>query len=250
LDKDITEVLDLANTHSNEGEYEIAIELLRETLKTHPNNLSIRTTLGVILAKANKDHESERVLKSVIRRDPYYEDAISALGRLLDNSLRTHESEQLYRNFLKAKPNSNLIRSDFARMLLEDGKIDEAFSIARDYLKRNPDELGPYTLLRELLLLEETRLEDNLLDSDYKAKDWEFLVSNLIEQYELIREMEHLIDTTDVEPDLIHDELFRLLGRFHELDTWMDRVDGQISSAVLEFLKQSLIEISMHIEKK
>lgn len=246
MEKNIIQALDLAESHSDEGEFEIAIDILREALRNHPNNLKVRTMLGVVLAKANKDRDSEKMLRSVLRQDPYHEEAVSALGRLLDNSLRTQEAEQLFRNLLRNKKNSHLILNDLTRMLLEEGRIEEAYSLAKDHIQRNPNELKSYSLIRELFLLDEIRLEDNLLDSDYKSGEWESLVTNLLEQYDLIKKIEQLSDTNDLEPDFLSDERSRLLGRIEEMKVSLDRVDGKVSKTILDSMNQALAEISKY----
>ena len=246
MEKNIIQALDLAESHSDEGEFEIAIDILREALRNHPNNLKVRTMLGVVLAKAYKDRDSEKMLRSVLRQDPYHEEAVSALGRLLDNSLRTQEAEQLLRNLLRNKKNSHLIMNDLTRMLLEEGRIEEAYSLAKDFIQRNPNELKSYTLLRELYLLDEIRLEDNLLDSDYKSSEWESLVTNLLEQYDLTKKIVQLSDTNNLEPDFLSDEMSRLLGRFEELKVSLDRVDGKVSKPILDSMNQALAEISKY----
>lgn len=244
MEKDIIHALDLAESYSSKDEFEIAIDILKETLGNHPNNLKVRTMLGVVLAKANRDKDSEKMLRSVLHRDPYHEEAISALGRLLDNSLRTEEAEQMFRNLLKNKKNSHLIMNDLTRMLLEEERVEEAYSLAKGHIQRNPNQLKSYTLLRELYLLDEIRLEDNLLDSEYKSSEWELLVANLLNQYDLTKKMEQLFDTNELEPDFFSDELSRLLGRFQELKVSLDRVDGKVSKPILDNMNEVLVEIS------
>jgi tetratricopeptide (TPR) repeat protein len=250
LASDIAKVIEVANEHSSEGKHELAIELLRETLKDHPKNLDVRTTLGIILAKANRDRQSEKMLRSVLRIDPYHEEATSALGRLLDNSLRTQESEQLYRTFLKTRPESYLILTNLARILLEEGRVEEAFSIARRQIEQNPNEVQAYTLLRQLLLLEEIRLEDNVIDSNYDSKTYEFFISNLIEQYDLIKKMDQLFDLNEVESNMIHDEIFRLLGRFEEIQKNISHANGQVSKTALNSIDKVLKELSEYRSMK
>jgi predicted Zn-dependent protease len=249
LDDDIADAIDLAYSHSREGDHNLAIDLLRDILEFHPDNLSLRTTLGIIFAKAHRDRDSEKILRSVLRRDPYHVEATSALGRLLDNSLRSHESEQLFRKLLNAKPHCHIIAIDLSRLLLEEGRNDEAFSVARNHIEKNPDELNAFTPLRHILLLEETRLEDTMFDSNYNRKDWEFLVSNLLDQYELIKVLQKFSNRNELDSelnDLIQDDLIRLQGRFEELEYLLEKVDGQPSKRFRERMKEASLEISQH----
>lgn len=242
-------IIDLAYTHSNEGDHNLAIDLLREAIESHPNNLTLRTALGIVFARAHRDKESERVLRFVLRRDPYHVEATSALGRLLDNSLRSEEAEQLFRHLLTVNPQCHQIVMDLGRLLLEEERYDEAFTVARHLIELIPEDSEAYMPLRHLLLLDEIRLENEMLDSDYSQKNWESLVSNLLEQYDLIKELQRFSNQNAVDSelnDLIQDELIRLKGRFKEVERILEKVTVQTSKQIRDSLKKAAAEISQH----
>ncbi len=183
-------ILDAVSALCSREENEKALKLVEDALERYPNHLGLKTMLGIVLSRLGRDNESEAVLRSVLKSDPSDEQATSALGRLLDNSLRTEEAERLYRGLLDRKPVSHIVLDDLCSLLLDAEQYDEAHRLAKTHAERFSTTYEAYGPLQHVLQTEEDNVSEETDESDFDRKGLAKLVSNLIEQFEVIVNME------------------------------------------------------------
>lgn len=95
-----------------------AAQLYREALKLQPDDVSLKTGLGISLVMSDSSfREAVPYLKDGVREDPKNAQAWLALGIALQNLGRDGEAKQPYREFLKLKPSGS--QADEVRAALQ-----------------------------------------------------------------------------------------------------------------------------------
>lgn len=95
-----------------------AAQLYREALKLQPDDVSLKTGLGIALVMSDSSfREAVPYLKDGVKEDPKNAQAWLALGIALQNLGRDGEARQPYREFLKLKPSGS--QADEVRAALQ-----------------------------------------------------------------------------------------------------------------------------------
>lgn len=95
-----------------------AAQLYREALKLQPDEVSLKTGLGIALVMSDSSfREAVPYLKDGVKEDPKNSQAWLALGIALQNLGRDGEAKQPYREFLKLKPSGS--QADEVRAALQ-----------------------------------------------------------------------------------------------------------------------------------
>ncbi|MFQ5834243.1 MAG: tetratricopeptide repeat protein [Candidatus Thorarchaeota archaeon] len=237
-------VLEAIENLCKEDRNEEAESILKEALASNPDDLDLKTMLGIVQSRLHRDEDAESTLRSVLQVDQNQEDAVCALGRILDQSLRSKEAEQMYRGLLTQRPESHCALDDLCRLLVSEGREQEALLLARNHTKDFPKDLRAYDGLRYVL----ATLEESLILADSQDQENSMKLSeNLLEQFNLILKIEIQVDpiwfqseevVQDLEEDLmrIAQELEHLINRPDGLEVFVDkklreRVKQAISTA-------------------
>ncbi|MFW9887023.1 MAG: hypothetical protein ACFFER_02500 [Candidatus Thorarchaeota archaeon] len=193
MDPGIRAALDRASKLCYEECDEEAERVILDALGSYPENLDLRTMLGRIQARLQREEEAEVTLRGVLKDDPLHEDASCALGRLLDQSLRTDEAEQVYRRLLAESPASHCALDDLCRFLIAEDRQLEALDVARKHAGRFPDCLEAYDGLRYLLAIIEDEICGGYISESTDNETLEKLAANLLEQFDAIMRIERNI---------------------------------------------------------
>ncbi|MGY5876293.1 MAG: hypothetical protein RTU30_11155 [Candidatus Thorarchaeota archaeon] len=233
-DSSIEDILKFVTESCYEDEFELAEVLLREKLQIHPDNLDIRTQLGVIVAKRDNDVESEKLLRDVLDTDPFFEPAISALGNLLDNTLRSEEAEQLYRNKLSEKGDCHSVIDDLCRLLWSEDHRDTAHNAAREHASKFPTNPNAYDALRYVLSKMEDYLEEKCEDADYADGCLIQFADTFASHIEVLLELESnvpkdIVIQGDFQP-CIDQDLVRITGELEHLNNRLAKQNTKIST--------------------
>jgi len=212
-DKVLKEVSQLCD---DERELEAEV-LVKEQLAADPDNLDLMTKLGVIQARLCNDHEAEETFRAVLVRDPNHEDAICGLGRLLDQALRTDEAEELYRSFLENNPGGHCALEDLCRILLSEDQTEHAIKLARNQIKQYGNTPGAFDALRYVLHILEDDLEEELNDDRENKEIFTSLMSNLLEQVELVDRIQSMNNLSEELQTELDDDRTRLLSELEHL---------------------------------
>jgi tetratricopeptide (TPR) repeat protein len=246
MDTNIRESLDKAYNLCDEECDEDAERVILNALESYPENLDLRTMLGKIQSRLNRDEEAEVTLRGVLKDDPLHEDASCALGRLLDQSLRTNEAEQVYRGLLSESPASHCALDDLCRLLISESRHLEALDVARNHVDRFPDCLEAYDGLRYLLAVLEDEIGGGYISESTDNETLEKLVVNLLEQFDAITRIEKNIGLLSslgepIASDM-QEEYLRIVGELEHLSGVTDArglnlplsISAQLEAAVKE----------------
>lgn len=187
-------------------------------MQRHPNHQGLKTMLGIVLSRLERDHEAEAVLRSVLKRDPSDEQATSALGRLLDNSLRSEEAQSTYRALLQRKPESHVVLDDLCSLLLDEEEFEEAYKLAKVHAGKFPTAYEAYHPLQRVLQTEEDNIGEEIDESEFDRKGLTKLASNLIEQFEVVVKIEESVGS----------DKLNTMGHKRELDEEAIRIAAEL----------------------
>ena len=193
MNEEIRRTLEAASNLCRCEDNEEALKIVEKALERYPNDLELKTMLGIVLSRLERDREAEAVLRSVLKRNPDHEEATCALGRLLDNSLRTEEAEQLYRGLLQRKPASHAALDDLCKLLLDEERLDEAYKLARAHSDQFPAVYEAYSPIQHVLQSLEDEIREQTDETDFDRKGLAKLGSNLAEQFDVILRMEQSV---------------------------------------------------------
>ncbi len=113
-----------------DGQLESAETKLRATLTRHPNRLSARTNLGVLLARTGRESEAESQLLIVLENDSFNCPANVQLGLFELKKLEVLAAEQHLRKCLQANPNYQAALINLGILLeIYKGEYVEALSL-------------------------------------------------------------------------------------------------------------------------
>jgi protein O-GlcNAc transferase len=155
------------------GEFDVAVDLLRQAAQLNPNFADAHNNLGFALAKNGKTHDAIPCYREAIRLKPdlceahvnlanaleeieQWDDAIASyreairlkpdsaeshsnLGNVLRNTRQLDEAIASYRQAILLKPHFGAAYNNLANALAEVGRVDEAIATFRQALLPNPD---------------------------------------------------------------------------------------------------------------
>ncbi|MGV3619993.1 MAG: response regulator [Archangium sp.] len=115
---DYEKLVDDARAALVSSKFRKAAQLYREALKQKPDEVSLKTGLGIALVMSDSSfREAVPYLKDGVKEDPKNAQAWLALGIALQNLGRDGEAKQPYREYLKLKPSGS--QSDEVRATLQ-----------------------------------------------------------------------------------------------------------------------------------
>lgn len=237
MDEDAEKLIERARELHRDERYEEAESILRNGLEGYPDNEELKVELGITLASMARDERAERVLRSVLDTNPTHERAAGALGRLLDSCLRSDEAEAIYRDIIELEPRSHHVFEDLVRLLVSEGRTPEALSLAREHAEAYPRDYEAYDALRVVLLKIEDDM-DSFLDRDLgKPENLLRVLSNLLEQYSVYRQMLEQVEQQTLETEnrreILEDEIDRVLAEICALRDHIESNRDVLSPGVL-----------------
>ncbi|MFW9802159.1 MAG: tetratricopeptide repeat protein [Candidatus Thorarchaeota archaeon] len=252
MDPGVRNALDRASKLCDEECDEEAQGVILDALGSYPENPDLRTMLGKIQARLQREDEAEVTLRGVLKDDPLHEDASCALGRLLDQSLRTDEAEKVYRRLLTESPASHCALDDLCRLLLAEGQCFEALEVARAHANRFPDCLEAYDGLRYLLAIVEDELCEGYISESTDNETLEKLTVNLLEQFDvMMRIKKNVGPLSGMEEPLATDmqeEYLRIVGELDHLSRVIDERVFTLPTSLSRQLLNAVKEGSARIE--
>lgn len=121
------------------GDFEGALNILREAQRHDPNHMDVAFYIGLTLYNLGKFEASEAQLREVLRNAPLYVDAKIILGRVLVALGNLPESERLLREAIAQTPDYMDAYDALASILMAQKKTDEAISVLDLGLARKPE---------------------------------------------------------------------------------------------------------------
>ncbi|TXT55263.1 MAG: hypothetical protein BAJATHORv1_40174 [Candidatus Thorarchaeota archaeon] len=197
-------------------EDEEAEGILDPALSSNPQNPQLLTLDAILILRRGREKAAESRLWKIVEMDPSNELAVYTLGSILNSQLRVEAVEQLYKNTLEKHPDSHQVMDDLCRFLYEEDRAEEAFKLAGAHRKRFPKVYEAYDAIRFLLHSVEDSLMGDVEDTDGDTGYLNMLLSNLVEQADLILEMEKQVGREKLESLNvaweIDEELLRIAG--------------------------------------
>jgi Flp pilus assembly protein TadD len=110
-----------------ERRFQTAIDLLKEALKSDPDNPKIHFALGTAYDKAGQVERTILEMEQVLQLDPDNADALNYLGYTFAvQGIRLDEAEQLIQRALKLRPDDGYITDSLGWVYYKQNDIDGA----------------------------------------------------------------------------------------------------------------------------
>ncbi|MBD3406907.1 MAG: hypothetical protein GF411_12390 [Candidatus Lokiarchaeota archaeon] len=197
-------------------EDEEAEELLHPALSENPENPKLLTLEAILILRKGKENLAESKLQKIIKQDSSNELAVYTLGRILNSQLRVEEVESLYKNTLEKHPDSHQVLDDLCRFLYEEDRAEEAFKLATKHYKKFPRVYEAYDAIRFLNHSVEDSLISDVEDTDGDVGYLKMLISNQLDQFDLLIRMEEQVGREKLESLEVawevDEDLIRLAG--------------------------------------
>src|SRR4026207_1566919 len=127
----------------NEGQYDEALEVLREGLALYPNSVELHIGVGYAYHARDEFAWARRSFEEALVLDPEHEDALAGLGETLLRSGQTPQALQRVRRVLeRGYAADSEVMLQVGRALFRDGLIAEAkefFGVAVQQVPENAE---------------------------------------------------------------------------------------------------------------
>jgi tetratricopeptide (TPR) repeat protein len=129
---------DYANSLSELGEFDQAVEEFEKLLEIEPNSAQVYTNIGCTFLDAGKPQQAIEQFKLAIKYKPDLAQAYYNLANALRSEAKNEESVSYYMQAVKVKPDYAKAWLDLAITLNELGKYDQAIESFHKVLELNP----------------------------------------------------------------------------------------------------------------
>lgn len=136
--------LALAAEHQQQGRPEQAERMLRELLRSHPENVDALRLLGVMSLSAGRLPEAERLLRRATHLAPDFAEAQLDLGRALKEQHKLQEAIEALERAIALEPGNFLTHFLLASVLSPAARTDDAIAAYRKVLKLRPRHSGAW----------------------------------------------------------------------------------------------------------
>ncbi|MBI2311686.1 MAG: tetratricopeptide repeat protein [Betaproteobacteria bacterium] len=136
----ITQAIEIATRHLQEGRLPQAEAILRQVLSKEPNHAAALHFLGVIAHRVNKHDAAAELIRRSIAANPNSPQAFSNLGAVLQKSGKLEEAIQSYRRALELKPDYAAAYNNLGNALQEGGQLEEARECFEQALELEPND--------------------------------------------------------------------------------------------------------------
>ena len=120
------DLLEAADTASENGNFELAEQLLRRVIQKDPKHKTVRRNLGYVLSEQRKFPEAIEVLKEQIKINPFEDYAYNQVGRVYWQQQDYANAEQFFRKQIEVTPLDASAHSNLGQMLVQWRKFKEA----------------------------------------------------------------------------------------------------------------------------
>ena len=130
---------DLGNAWQHLGEWDRAVECLREAVRLKPSLGPAYNSLGNVLRGQGKLAAAAEAFQQALRLQPDNVDIVYRLGVTLHELGDMDRAVECYRQVLRLKPGYADAMNSLATAYKEQGLLDEAIALFRETLQRQPD---------------------------------------------------------------------------------------------------------------
>jgi tetratricopeptide (TPR) repeat protein len=121
-------------------QYQSAYQLLASAIKNDPKDMDLIYEQAMVAEKLGRTDEMEQLLREIISKQPEYHHAYNALGYLLaDRNSRLPEARALIKKALEFAPNDPFILDSLAWLEFRSGNSTEALRILQNAFQARPD---------------------------------------------------------------------------------------------------------------
>ena len=121
------------------GNFEPALQLVRQAVTLRPNAALYRNNLGQVLERLGRDDEARAAYEAAIELDPHYAEPLNNLGHLLLRHDNVAEAEACCRAAIELNPEYAEPHTNLGNVLKERGDLDEAIAAYRRAIELRPD---------------------------------------------------------------------------------------------------------------
>lgn len=136
--------LALAAEHQQQGRTEQAERMLRELLRSHPENVDALRLLGVMSLSAGRLPEAERLLRRATHLAPDFAEAQLDLGRALKEQHKLQEAIEALERAIALEPGNFFTHFLLASVLSPAARTDDAIAAYRKVLELRPRHSGAW----------------------------------------------------------------------------------------------------------
>lgn len=136
------------------GKPKPASVILRDVLRSNPNNAEAHMQLGAALASLAEDDKYDDAIaeeNTAIKLDPSSSGARRILGMIYANQRKYDEAISLLKESCKLNPSSFASLRDLSKAYMSAGNVDEAIATQRKAIELKPDNYGAHSKLAVIL---------------------------------------------------------------------------------------------------
>jgi Flp pilus assembly protein TadD len=142
--------LELARLHNENGDNAEAEQVLRESLKTSPEEGEIYYSLGLLLAEEQRLEEAEVYLRQAAQRLPQRARVFYNYSLALQRLDRRAEGEQQLLRAYKIGPTVPDTVNALVIFYLQERRLHEALRFAREMIPLAPGDPGPQQMVQRI----------------------------------------------------------------------------------------------------
>ena len=101
------DIVKQARRHTDEGQYDEAIETYKKALEENPTDADLYNDLGIAFDEAGKSTEAEQAYQKATELDPQFSAAFNNLGLMYEEQSRFPEAIEAYQKCIKYSKNSS-----------------------------------------------------------------------------------------------------------------------------------------------
>ncbi len=136
--------LALAVEHQQQGRPERAERMLRELLRSHPENVDALRLLGALSLSAGRLQEAERLLRRTTQLAPAYAEAQLDLGRVYKEQHRLQAAIEAFEHAIALEPGNFLTHFLLGSVLSPAARTEDAIAAYRKVLELRPRHSGAW----------------------------------------------------------------------------------------------------------
>jgi Uncharacterized enzyme of heme biosynthesis len=146
-DQDPTSVMRQAQKYIGERRYSEAEALIREAVRSHPDDERLRFQLGIVYFQQNRFEEAAHEFRRVSQLKPDHSETQYNLGHSLLKLNRPAEAKEAFAAAVRLRPGYANARINLAELLLSEGRAEEAREQLRVALRIAPTDSRAQQLL-------------------------------------------------------------------------------------------------------
>ena len=133
------------------GQLQQAIDQYREALRYQPDDPIVHDNIAIVLSKSGQFEEAVKHHQEATRLDPQFPQAQTSWGDTLVRANRFSEAAEHYREALRLAPNSTEVLNSLAFALAHCGQLTQSIHCYREQIRLRPELPQPYNNLAIVL---------------------------------------------------------------------------------------------------